>query len=55
MKPTTYRAGFQRPKAVDVHIWQGTLASAGGGLSRAVYRSILTHSILKTKKGGKEQ
>jgi hypothetical protein len=31
MKPTTYRAGIQRFRAVDVNSWQASLALAGGG------------------------
>ena len=34
MKPTTYRAGFQRLVAVGVFFRESFLASAGGGLFR---------------------
>ena len=34
MKPTTYRAGFQRLVAVGVNSWRAHLAPAGGGLFR---------------------
>jgi len=42
MKPTTYRAGFQRLAAVGVNSWRAHLASAGGGLSRPLAAKFAT-------------